>query len=104
MKFLYPTTIDKDISRSFSIELAHIQLVSVRSLDYGTAIEDVLELDFVQSAQVTLKSYLKTLLHKNEERRPGMRSGSAKTCLSCLIIIAIALPYKAEISFIFSSS
>jgi hypothetical protein len=49
--------------------------MSVGSLNDRTAIEYILELDFIESAQITLQSYLNQKIHKNDERSPGMRSG-----------------------------
>ena len=75
-----------------SIELAHIELVGVGSCQDGASVEDVFELDFVESSQIAFQGCVNGEVHRKEERSPGMRSGSERTCLSCLIIIAMALP------------
>lgn len=58
-----------------SVELAHIKFMGIGSFHYHIPVEHVFELDFVQSAQVAFQSYIVHVLHKKEERRPGMRSG-----------------------------
>ena len=70
---------------------------------YRIFVKYIFELDFVQASQIALQRFISHLIHRKEERRPGMRSGSAKTCLSWRSIIAIALPYNEAISFIFYS-
>ena len=66
--------------------------MSIGSLNESISVKDILKLKSVQSAQITFKSWLIKDVHKKEDLRPGILSGSESTDRSCLSIIAMALP------------
>jgi hypothetical protein len=75
-----------------SVELPHVELVSIGAMhDYFT-IEDVFEFELAQTVQVALEGCVVRGLQRKDERKPGILSGWARTCLSWRIIMDIALP------------
>lgn len=66
--------------------------MGIWTLDDHLFVEDILEFDFVQPVKVTFKGCIDILIHRKEERSPGILYGWARICLSCLIIIPMALP------------
>ena len=75
-----------------SVELPHVQLVSVGAVDDHLPVEDVLELDFVQASQAALEGFVMEEVQRKDDLSPGIRSGSARSCLSWRSIIGTALP------------
>lgn len=60
---------------SRSIELTHVKFMGVWTLDDHFFIEDILEFNFVQPIEVTFKGCIDKILHKKEERSPGILYG-----------------------------
>jgi hypothetical protein len=58
-----------------SIELTHVKLVGIWALNDHFFVEDILKFDFVQSVQVAFESCMELLIHKKEERSPGILYG-----------------------------
>lgn len=75
-----------------SVKLAHIQLVSIRTVNYNFLVEDVFKLDFVQSTQTALEGFVIVDVQRKDDLNPGILSGSAKACLSRRSIMGTALP------------
>ena len=75
-----------------SVELTHVEFMGIGSFDYWVAVENIFEFDFVESSQIALQSYVIGCIQRKEDRSPGILSGSAKVCLSCLSIMGMALP------------
>lgn len=80
------------LRRAKSVELTHVELVSVGALDDHIAVEHIFELQFVQTIQVALQCCITRILQRKDDLRPGILSGWANTCLSWRTIIDIALP------------
>ena len=77
--------------------------MSIRALNESISVKHVFKLKSVQSTQIAFKSWLIKDVHKKEDLRPGILSGSESTDRSCLSIMAIALPYSAPTYLMFSS-
>ena len=43
------------LNSELSVELAHVQVVSIGTLDYDLAVEHVLKLDLVQTIEIALQ-------------------------------------------------
>jgi len=65
-----------------SVELAHIQLVSIGAFHDDVLVENILKFDFVQTSKTAFQGFVMGYVQRKEDLNPGILSGSERICLS----------------------